>query len=376
MAAAPTCKIVRGRQSPMCSATLGISSGKIVPKISAMNSPTKAVRIRSATDCCTETCGALIALISSPAGDQGGWEAGARGLCDSLRDVFDLWAERWRRHEATGDMIIVHDPIAPIVFDDVGLWDSVTRLHDADVDGRTTEHQDPMRLVLPNAVLDDARKTVLRNLETTERGVLHRVALDDSRCSSVDRDPELSSNNDQTLNRDLTPEDLDSGLACIRGVDRRLALPVEGDVIESCLYQDVLPASPLYQEDIAGFQTRQRWSHSASRIAIGSGRFGSDPRGCCEPKTKEDDDRQCLVPRLEHACHTPDGFNRPMIADARPEQHARSKSAVLVRRDDGLGASQQPGKAGCEHGRTEQIRRGSARRRSSRKSARRHAGEF
>ena len=46
-----------------------------------------------------------------------------------------------------------HDPIAPIVFDDVGLWDSVARLHDADVDGRTAEHQDPMRLVLPNAVL-------------------------------------------------------------------------------------------------------------------------------------------------------------------------------------------------------------------------------
>src|SRR5215467_5603114 len=34
MAVAPTCKIVRGRQSPMCSATLGISSGKIVSKIS------------------------------------------------------------------------------------------------------------------------------------------------------------------------------------------------------------------------------------------------------------------------------------------------------------------------------------------------------
>jgi hypothetical protein len=24
-----------------------------------------------------------------------------------LHYVFDLWAERWRRHEATGDMIIV-----------------------------------------------------------------------------------------------------------------------------------------------------------------------------------------------------------------------------------------------------------------------------
>ena len=51
-----------------------------------------------------------------------------------------------------------HDPIAPIVFDNVGLWDSVARLHDADVDGRTAEHQDPMRLVLPNAVLDERAK--------------------------------------------------------------------------------------------------------------------------------------------------------------------------------------------------------------------------
>ena len=74
-----------------------------------------------------------------------------------------------------------------------------------------------MRLVLPNAVLDDARKTVLGNFETTERSVLHRVALDDRRCSSVDRDPELSSRDRQAFDRDLTSQDLDGGLACIRG---------------------------------------------------------------------------------------------------------------------------------------------------------------
>jgi hypothetical protein len=181
-----------------------------------------------------------------------------------------------------------HDPIAPIVFDDVGLCDSVTRLHDADVGGRTAEHQDPMRPVLPNAVLDDARKTVLRDLETTERGVLHRVALDDSRCSSVDRDPELSSSDDQALDRDLTPEDLDSGLTCIRSVNCGLALPIDGDAIEFRLYQDVLPTSPLHQDDIRRFQARQGRSHSTSRIAIDSDRFGSDPRDCGEPKPKKD----------------------------------------------------------------------------------------
>src|SRR5438876_7571425 len=84
-------------------------------------------------------------------------------------------------------------------------------------------------------------------------------------------------------------------LARIRGVDRRLALPIEGDVIEPCLYQDVLSASPLYQEHITGFQARQRRSNSASRIAIDSGRFGSDPRACCETKTKEEDDHPDLL---------------------------------------------------------------------------------
>jgi hypothetical protein len=78
-------------------------------------------------------------------------------------------------------------------------------------------------------------------------------------------------------------------------MDRPLALPVENDVIDPCLYQDVLAASPLYQEDIAGFQTRERRPHSTSRIAIDSGRFGSDPRGRCEPKTKEDDDHPDLL---------------------------------------------------------------------------------
>ena len=66
-------------------------------------------------------------------------------------------------------------------------------------------------------------------------------------------------------------------------------------MIEPCLYQNVLSASPLYQENIAGFQTRQRRSHSTSRIAIDCGCFGSDPRGCCEPETKEDDDHPDLL---------------------------------------------------------------------------------
>ena len=176
-----------------------------------------------------------------------------------------------------------HDPIAPIVFDDVGLWDSVARLHDADVDGRTAEHQDPMRLVLPNVVLDDARKTVLRDLETAEGSVLHRVALDDSRCSSVDRDPELSTSDDQALDRDLAPEDLYSGLACIRGLNRGFALPIDRDAIKFRLYDDVLSTSPLHQDDIPRFQARQGRSDSTSRIAIDSDRFGSNPGDRGEP---------------------------------------------------------------------------------------------
>src|SRR5215813_14101231 len=59
--------------------------------------------------------------------------------------------------------------------DDVRLWDSVASLHDAEVDGRAPQHQHPMRLILPNAVVDDTRKAVLGDLETTERGILHRV---------------------------------------------------------------------------------------------------------------------------------------------------------------------------------------------------------
>ena len=80
-----------------------------------------------------------------------------------------------------------------------------------------------------------------------------------------------------------------AGWRAFGGVDRPLALPVESDVIDSRLDQDVLSASPLYQDDIARFQGREGRSHGSSHIAIDRNSFGSDPRDGGEPDTKEDE---------------------------------------------------------------------------------------
>ena len=148
-------------------------------------------------------------------------------------------------------------PITTVVLDDVRLRNRVPRGHYADVRGRTPEYEDSVLSTALNGVVDDARKAVLRDLKPGIRSVLDRVRVDDRRGPPVDRDAEGASNNGEAFDGDLAAKDLDRGLTWIRRLDRGLALPIEGDVAQLRLYQDVLLTGPLHENNIAGFEAIQ-----------------------------------------------------------------------------------------------------------------------
>jgi len=68
-------------------------------------------------------------------------------------------------------------------------------------------------------------------------------------------------------------------------VDRALALPIESDVIDSGLYQDVLSART--RTTSPGFRRAKTDPTAAPCIAIDRDGFGSGPRDDREPETEE-----------------------------------------------------------------------------------------
>ena len=111
-------------------------------------------------------------------------------------------------------------------------------------------------------------------------------------CSSIDRDAEGATSHGETFDRDLTAKDLNRGLTSIRRLYRGLALPIEGDVLDLRLYEDVLLTGPLHQKDIAVFEALQDRPYSASCTAIDVNRCSADARRCVEPKGNGNNEQQ------------------------------------------------------------------------------------
>ena len=51
-----------------------------------------------------------------------------------------------------------HDSVAAVIFDDVRLWDSVARLHDAEMDGRTSSAQSAVDKAADNLIAGQVAK--------------------------------------------------------------------------------------------------------------------------------------------------------------------------------------------------------------------------
>ena len=75
-------------------------------------------------------------------------------------------------------------------------------------------------------------------------------------CAWV-QDAEEAAGNSEALDRDLTAENLDRGLACIGRINRRLVLPIDGNALEFRLYQNILPTGPVHRNDIPRFQATE-----------------------------------------------------------------------------------------------------------------------
>jgi len=137
------------------------------------------------------------------------------------------------------------DAVAVVVLDDVRLGELVVRPHHSDVHRRAPEHEDAILPIAANGVVDDAAKAVLRDFNTTVRGSLDRVVVDQCGASPVHGDSEETTSHRETLDADFAAKNLHRGLACIESGNCGLALPIDGDPVDFRVYEDVLSTGAL-----------------------------------------------------------------------------------------------------------------------------------
>ena len=137
------------------------------------------------------------------------------------------------------------DAVAVVVLDDVRLRELVVRSHDSDVHRGAPEHEDAILPIAADGVVDDAAKAVLRDFNTTVRGSLDRVVVDQCGASPVHGDSEETTSHGETLDGDFAAKNLHRGLACIESGNCGLALPIDGDPVDFRVYEDVLSTGAL-----------------------------------------------------------------------------------------------------------------------------------
>ena len=179
------------------------------------------------------------------------------------------------------------DAVAGVVLDDVWLGELVVRPHHSDVHRGAPEHENAVLAIAPNGVVDNAAKAVLRDFNTTVRGSLDGVVVDQCGASPVHGDSEETISHRETLDGDFAAKNLDRRLACIESGDSGLALPIDDDPVDFRRYEDVLSTRTVDKQHVSRFELADRRPDRSSGIAINRYRCSTGGRGGEECQREE-----------------------------------------------------------------------------------------